>query len=85
MQKLMILDYESQNNNVSLRVGLTLSKVSWSFESLDTKKKNLAIFFSKKHKIFNWVYTLKKRKTHLEMTYFTLIKGFLNVFLNLAL
>lgn len=74
-KKLMILDYESQNNKVSLRVGLAFSKVYWGFESLENNKKNLAIFFSKKHKIFNWIYTSKKRKTHLEMTYFILMKG----------
>lgn len=49
----MILDYESQNNKVSLRVGLAFSKVYWGFESLENNKKNLAVFFSMKHKIFN--------------------------------
>lgn len=81
----MILDYESQNHNVSLRVGLSLSKVSWGFESLDTKKKNLAVYFLRNIKYLIGYILFKKRKTHLEMTYFILMKGFLNVFLNLAL
>lgn len=51
----------------------------------DANKKTHAVFFSKKHKIFNWICTFKKRKTHLEMTYFILMKGFLNVFQILAL
>lgn len=42
----------------------------------DANKKIRAVFFSKKYKIFNWICTFKKRKTHLEMTYFILMKDF---------
>lgn len=61
-QRLRISDYESQGNRVGLRAGTHFLQGTLGLECLDTKQKNSAVFFPRKHKILNWICTLKKRK-----------------------
>lgn len=84
----MLSSCESPNNNTGLRLGATSSQVYWILSALTPIRETLLFSFPRNTKYLIEYMLLKKRerkKTHLEMTYFILIKAYLNASHNLAL